>query len=149
MVLLHKFKCLWLQVFHLHQQQLQHLHQQPHVLILRIGKTVMVMDVNGMNRMTLRDVQTMETILMVEWVQQMKRAVGVEEAIAVFMIRKRVDVTIEKDALLYKVVKNVRLHCLRQNALNLMVQNPDVGGWDVFIGKISKLALEDGAKKLE
>ena len=140
-----KFKILQL----LLQQQLQHLHQHPYVLMLRIGETVMVMDVNGMNRMTLRDVHLMETILMVEWVQQMKRAVGVEEAIAVFMIRKRVDVTIEKDALLYKVVKNVRLHCLRQNALNLMYQNPDVGGWDVFIGKISKLALEDGAKKLE
>ena len=42
----------------------------------------MVMDVNGMKRMTLRDVQTMETIGTVEWGQQMKHAVGVVEEIS-------------------------------------------------------------------
>lgn len=52
------------------------------------------------------------------------------------MIRKRVDVTIKKDAPSYKGGESAKLHYRPQNAMNLMVQNPDVGGWDVYIGKI-------------
>ena len=52
-------------------------HQQPYVLILRTGKILMATDVNGMSKMTLRDAQLMETILMVEWEHRMKHAVGV------------------------------------------------------------------------
>ena len=47
----------------------------------------MVMDVNGMNRMTLRDVRVMETLLTVEWVQQMKHAVGVVEEMITLHLR--------------------------------------------------------------
>ena len=54
------------------------------------------------------------------------------------MIRKRVDVTIKKDAPSYKGGESAKLHCRPQNALNLMVQNPDVGGWDVYIWEKSK-----------
>jgi len=52
------------------------------------------------------------------------------------MIRKRVDVTIKKDALSYKVGENVKLHCRRQNAQNLIVQSVYVEGWDAYIEKV-------------
>jgi len=47
----------------------------------------MVMDVNGMNSMTMRDVQTMEGLSMVEWVQQEKHAVGVVEEISTLQLQ--------------------------------------------------------------